>query len=99
MIEMADKKQKRKTSAEQKKAYTVSTVVVVCRAAPHQLKSVYTGWLLKIIWNERGSRLLSGSSVDSIISDYNEFYSILSRRTAHVRCRHGVTIRQEVGPV
>ncbi len=25
MIEMADKKQKRKTSAEQKKAYTVST--------------------------------------------------------------------------
>ncbi len=44
---MADKKLKRKTSAEQKKAYTVSTpdasVVVSCRAAPQQLKSVYTG--------------------------------------------------------
>ncbi len=36
---MADKKQKRKTSAEQKKAYTVSTP----DAAPQQLKSVYTG--------------------------------------------------------
>ncbi len=44
---MADKKQKREMSAEQKKAYTVSTpdatVVVSCRAAPQQLKSVYTG--------------------------------------------------------
>ncbi len=38
------------------------------------------------------------SSVDRI-TDYNEFYSILSRRAARVRCRHGVTIRQEVGPV
>ncbi len=43
---MADKKQKRKMSAEQKKAYTVSTpnvTVVVSRCAEKQLKSVYTG--------------------------------------------------------
>ncbi len=38
---------------------------------------------------------LPASSVDSIICDYNEFYSILLRRAAHVRCRQGVTIRQE----
>ncbi len=36
---MADKKQKRKTSVEQKKAYTVCTP----DATPQQLKSVYTG--------------------------------------------------------
>ncbi len=43
----------------------------------------------------------AASSVE-IITDYNEFYSILLRRAtraAHVRCRHDVTIRQEEGPV
>ncbi len=70
---MADKEQKSKTSAEQKKAYTVST--------------------------PDGTVVLSGICRVDRLTDYNEFYSILSRRAARVRCRHGVTIRQEVGPV
>ncbi len=66
---------------------------VLCCAAPAKVLSTLDDCWKSFEMNA-SSRLLSGSSVDSIISDYNEFYSILSRRAAHVRCRHGVTIRQ-----
>ncbi len=90
---MADK-QKRKTSAEQKKAYTVCTP----GATPQQVQSVYTGrnkatvennlkFVLIVIYRKR-QQFTDGdlsccavytSSVDSISDYYNEFYSVLSR--------------------
>ncbi len=112
-IEMADKKQKGKMSVEQKKAYTVSTpdatVVLSWSVYTGRDKATAENKYLNLCQyvinrtrqqftvRDLSCRVVSRDPVVDSITDYNEFYSILSRRAARVRCRHGVMIRQEVG--
>ncbi len=79
-------------------------------SAPQQLKSVYTGRdkatvvnLLKVVsirhkWNAaavcRGFVVSRRIQCRDSITDYNEFYSILSHYTARVRCRHCVKLHK-----
>ncbi len=84
---MVDKKQNRKMSAEQKKAYTVSTldatVVLSTLDATKRVLKIILNVCQNVINRTRqqsnlGDLLCRGaaSSVDSI-TDYNEFYSLV----------------------
>ncbi len=88
---MADKKQKRKTSAEQKKAYNMSTLNRTIQIILNVSQYIINRMRQQFTVGDLSSCIKTASLI--IIS------SIEFCHAAHVRCRHGVTIRQEVGPV
>ncbi len=90
MIEIADKKQEENVCGTKQGLIGVYTGRDSCRVAPANVCLHWTVYkvsvenhlkFVSICQIERGSSLLLGSRVDSIISGYNEFYSILSCRS------------------